>query len=112
RSTETSSTAWMPPKAMEMLRISTSGVLAPVIMVLLLDPPAVDRIEPYGDDQHDTDNDVLQRRIHAKQDHARGERLHQYGADHGPGDGAHAAGQRRPADHGCGDHQQLVERAH
>ena len=78
---------------------------------LLQRPAPIDSVEPDRDDQHDADDDVLQRRIDAEQHHARLQRLHQQGAEHRAGDGADAAGERRAADDGRGDHQKLVERA-
>src|SRR5690606_25304800 len=85
----TLSTARRPPKALHMPLISTSGVrpccigegkLAPLTSFIatsfLLAAPAVDGIEPDGQDQNGADHDALQRRVDAEQDHAAGQRLH------------------------------------
>src|SRR5690606_35480721 len=70
RSTEASSTARMPPKAIEMFRMSTSGVpvrstraFVSATIVPPLDAFPVHGVEPHRDHQHGAHDDALQRRI-------------------------------------------------
>src|SRR5664280_3348053 len=91
-STLTSSTAWTPPNAIRMLRISTRGVVVgpgsvagaidSLIFVSLRSggSPADDGVEADRGHQHRADDDVLDRRINAQQEHARPEGLHHDGA--------------------------------
>src|SRR3546814_14326621 len=81
RSTVTSSTAWTPPKRLQMLRISTRGV-----PLRAMPPPSapvtiVDHVEPHGGDQHQADDDVAHRAGHAEQHHAVVQALHDDCAD-------------------------------
>ncbi|ENN88049.1 hypothetical protein RHSP_51373 [Rhizobium freirei PRF 81] len=75
---------------------------------LLLGARAVDDVEPDRDDQDDADNDVLDRRVDIGEAHARLQRLHDQGAEHGAGDRAAAAGKRRAADDGRCDGEEFV----
>src|SRR6185436_13776888 len=67
RSMLTSRTAWTPPKATLMPRISTSGVCSATVTVVPPcrsgTAPAVDGVEADRDDQHDAGDDVLAGRV-------------------------------------------------
>ena len=66
------------------------------------------RVDGDGRDEHDADHDVLRRRVDLEQHHARAQRLHDDRAEHGAGDRADAAGERRAADDRGGDDVELV----
>src|SRR6266508_3732656 len=120
RSTVTSHTAWTPPNATLMLRISTSGgdpsfggvgvvAVSVIDLVLCLRGPAAEqRVEPHGCDEHGADHDVLDRRVHAQDDHAGAERLHDHGAEHGAGDRPDPAGKGRSTNDRRRDRVQLT----
>src|SRR3954452_1370174 len=125
RSTLTPSTACTPPNETRMSRISTSGggrpapvsgtiVVGSLTLVIGAPSPRAapgPRVEAHGDDEHDPDVDVLGRRVDLEQHHARTQRLHDHRAEHGAGDGADAAGERRATDDGRRDHVELVAHA-
>src|SRR6266536_3826119 len=120
RSTVTSHTAWTPPNATLMLRISTSGGDPSfgglgVVAVSVIDPvlwlrrPATEqRVKPHGRDEHGSDHDVLDRRVHAQDDHAGAERLHDHGAEHCAGNRSDPARKGRATDDSRRDRVQLA----
>src|SRR4029453_935096 len=111
----TSRTAWTPPNATLMFRISTRG--GRCATVTALPPPrsgtapAVQGGEANRQDQHAPGRDVLPRRVDAEEAQPVIERRQHERAEHRAGDRPDAAGERRAADDcGC-DHVQLVARA-
>ena len=66
------------------------------------------RVDGDRGDEHDADDDVLRRRVDLQQHHARAQRLHDDRTEHGAGDRADAAGERRAADDRGGDDVELV----
>src|SRR5689334_3794086 len=113
RSIVTSRTAWTPPKATLMPRISTSGGAATVVIPALLGrpAPAVERVQADREDQHDAGSDVLAWRVHADEAETVRQRLHHEGAEDGTRDRADAACERRAPDDRRRDDIQLVARA-
>src|SRR6478736_3908205 len=131
RSTLTLSTAWTPPNAILMLRISTSGrpfadgaggrvasaaSFSTSLMLIASSSrsacaPAQGRIRADRGHEDDADDDVLDRRVDTEQDHARLERLHDHGTEDGARDGPDAACERCPADDRRRDDVQLGLRA-
>src|SRR3546814_21178391 len=94
RSTVTSSTAWTPPKRLQMLPISTRGV-----PLRAMPPPSapvtiVDHVEPHGGDQHQAEDALAHPAGPADQHHASVQARPDDGADDGPGPGAVAARQQ------------------
>src|SRR6185437_3873095 len=108
----TSRTAWTPPNATLMLRISTRGV--PCATVTALPPPrsgtapAVQGVEADGEDQHDPGRNVLPRRVDADEAKPVVQGRQHERAEHGTRDRPDAAGERGSANHGRRDHVQLV----
>src|SRR5580692_7437768 len=96
-----------------MSRIATSGtdeeLTARSSYSLHLTP--VNHVNPCRSHEHDADDDVLQRRVDAEQNHARLQRLHEHGAEHSARHRADAARKRGPANNGGGDDQEFGERA-
>src|ERR1700675_5089187 len=96
RSMVTSRTAWTPPKATLMSRISTSGVRSATVTGRSSSPSgsasAVERVKADGQDQDDASNDVLARRVDAHEAQPVRERLHHEGADDRARDRPDAAG--------------------
>ena len=85
----TSRTAWTPPKATLMSRISTSGVAPPRSRISLVacsgSAPAVEGVEADREDQDDAGHDVLAGRVDADEAEPVRERLHHEGAETAPG---------------------------
>src|SRR5262245_47241030 len=107
RSIVTSRTAWTPPKATLIFRISSSGGrfasvvvaspgVSPVTARLLAaaTSPAVPRVEADRDDQHESGNHVLSRRVHAVVAQAVRQRGHDECAQYGTRNRPDAAGER------------------
>src|SRR5690349_3401805 len=98
-----------------MWRISTRGVRCATVTALPPPrsgtAPAVQGVEPDGDDQHDPGRDVLPRRVDAEEAQAGVQRGQHERTEDGTRDGADATRERRPADDGRGDHVELVARA-
>ena len=75
------------------------------------DPPASEPqrgVDGHRGDEHDADHDVLRRRVDVEQHHAGAQRLHDDRTEHGAGDRADAAGERRAADDRGRDHVEFV----
>src|SRR3954447_5766174 len=90
RSIETSRTAWIPPNAMLMLRISTSGVAVARVIESALLPlrttatAAGQCVKANCDDEHDASNNVLGWRVDADEGESVRQGLHHECAQHGP----------------------------
>jgi hypothetical protein len=88
----------MPPKAIDMSRISTRGVLVSAVFAVcdiassLLYTAPVDLVDEDGQDQNKAYDDIGVGGIEIEERHAGLERLHQQGAQYGTVDRADATG--------------------
>src|SRR6187401_1477651 len=112
RSMVASRTAWTPPNATLMPRISTRGVRSATVTVVppfrSRSAPPVERVEAHRHDQDDPGHYVLPGGVDAHEAQSVGERLHDERAENRAGDRPDATGERGPADHGRRDHVQLI----
>ena len=112
RSMVTSRTAWTPPKATLMPRISTSGVCSATVTVSLLAAHEPRRrlmvSRPTATTSTTPATTFWPGEFTPMKLRPYAQRLHDEGTKHGARDRADAAGKRGPADDGRGDDVQLV----
>src|SRR5450756_90493 len=112
RSMVTLDTAWTPPNATLMLRISTSGVRSVTVTVVAplrsASAPAVERVDADGKDEDDAGDDVLAGRVDAHVAQPVGEGLHEEATQNRARDRDDAAREGGPTHDGGRDDVQLV----